>query len=258
MSLALLAACQAEPTQPVAAPRPTPSATPSATPTPSAKPTPIPVRATPRPTPRHSPRPSPRPTLRRTTASPPLCPRIPDVGAAGQVVLVVGSGGSATVRACRRQGARWVSVLGVMRGHVGYAGVAPPGAKREGDGRTPSGVFGLGYGFGVDADPGVSLGWRRVGPSDVWVDDPASSLYNTWQQEPANGRWRSAETLYTRRSYALAQVIAYNTARTPGRGSAIFLHVDHASPTTGCVSVPRAQLAVLLRWQRPGAVIVIR
>jgi L,D-peptidoglycan transpeptidase YkuD (ErfK/YbiS/YcfS/YnhG family) len=190
--------------------------------------------------------------------TPPLCPRVPDVGSATQVVLVVGYGGSATVRACRRDGTRWVSVLGTMHGHVGYAGVAPPGAKREGDGRTPGGVFGLSYGFGLDPDPGVRFGWRRVGPADVWVDDPSSALYNTWQREPADGRWRSAEQLDDRRSYALAQVVAYNTARVPGRGSAIFLHVDHASPTTGCVSVPRSQLVALFRWERPGTVIAIR
>jgi L,D-peptidoglycan transpeptidase YkuD (ErfK/YbiS/YcfS/YnhG family) len=173
-------------------------------------------------------------------------------------VLVVGSGGSAVVKACERQGSRWVSVLGTMYGHVGYAGVAPPGAKREGDGRTPSGVYPLGFGFGVDPNPGLARTWRRVGPEDVWVDDPGSQLYNTWQELPANGRWDSAESLYTRRSYALAQVVEYNTARVPGRGSGIFLHVDHASPTTGCVSVPRSQLVRVFRWERAGVVIAIR
>ena len=34
-------------------------------------------------------------------------------------------------------------------------GMAPPGAKREGDGRTPSGTFGFGFFFGVDPDPGA-------------------------------------------------------------------------------------------------------
>lgn len=171
---------------------------------------------------------------------------------------MVGSGGSAVVKACERHGSRWVSVLGTMYGHVGSAGVAPPGAKREGDLRTPSGVYPLGFGFGVDPNPGLARTWRRVGPEDVWVDDPGSRLYNTWQELPANGRWDSAETLYTRRSYALAQLVEYNTARVPGRGSGIFLHVDHASPTTGCVSVPRSQLVRVFRWERAGAVIAIR
>jgi L,D-peptidoglycan transpeptidase YkuD (ErfK/YbiS/YcfS/YnhG family) len=183
---------------------------------------------------------------------------VPAVGSATQVVLVVGSGSSATVRACRRQGSQWVSVMGTMYGHVGLHGVAPAGAKREGDERTPSGVFRLGVGFGVRADPGTWFSWHRTTTADVWVDDSSSSLYNTMQRKPANGRWDSAEDLYVPGPYDYVQVIDYNTARVPGRGSGIFLHVDHQSGTHGCVSVPRAQLLALLRWERPGAVIVIR
>jgi L,D-peptidoglycan transpeptidase YkuD (ErfK/YbiS/YcfS/YnhG family) len=186
------------------------------------------------------------------------CSGVPDVGSAAQVVLVSASGSGATVRACQRQGNTWQQALGPMYGHVGTQGVAPPGGKREGDGRTPSGVYPLGRGFGIQPDPGVAFSWRRVGPEDVWVDDSSSALYNTWQQKPANGRWRSAESLNQPRAYDYAQVIDYNTARVPGAGSAIFLHVDHQSPTAGCVSLPRAQLLALFRWERPGAVIVIR
>jgi L,D-peptidoglycan transpeptidase YkuD (ErfK/YbiS/YcfS/YnhG family) len=100
--------------------------------------------------------------------------------------------------------------------------------------------------------------WTRVDRRDVWVDDPASSLYNTWQRTPADGRWDSAESLYQPVDYAYAQVIDYNTARVPGRGSAIFLHVDDGNPTLGCVTLPRSQLVQVFRWERPGAVIVIR
>lgn len=188
----------------------------------------------------------------------PTCPQVPDVGSAVQVVLVSSSGSSATVRACQRQGSAWLLALGPMYGHVGSSGVAPAGAKREGDLRTPSGTYPLGRGFGVLSDPGVAFSWRRVGSNDVWVDDPGSSLYNTWQQKPANGRWQSAESLDEPGAYDYAQVIDYNTARVPGRGSAIFLHVDHGSPTVGCVSLPRTQLLSVFRWERPGAVIVIR
>lgn len=174
-----------------------------------------------------------------------------------QVVLVVGSRSTASVRACEKRGAQWVSVLGTMYGHVGRNGVAPAGAKREGDGRTPSGTYTLGRGFGQRGNPGVRFSWRVVDSRDVWVDDSRSPLYNTWQRKPANGRWRSAEDLDVS-SYAYAQVIDYNTARTPGRGSAIFLHLDHGSATSGCVSLPTSSLLKVLRWERSGARIVIR
>jgi L,D-peptidoglycan transpeptidase YkuD (ErfK/YbiS/YcfS/YnhG family) len=52
-------------------------------------------------------------------------------------------------------------------------------------------------------------------------------------------------------AYDYAAVIAYNTARTPYLGSAIFLHVGTGGSTAGCVSLPRAELIRVLRWLRP-------
>lgn len=253
----LAAGCTGTPT-PVArvSPSPLPVTTaPAAAPT-----TPAPTRsARPRPTPSPTPTRRLTPAPSPTRAAPATCPRVPDVGSTTQVLLVVGSGSSATFRACERRQGTWVSVLGRMRGHVGHRGVAPAGAKREGDLRTPSGTFALGRGFGVRADPGGTwFSWRRATRDDVWVDDPGSDLYNTWQQLPANGRWDSAESLYQPLDYAYAQVVDYNTARVPGRGSAIFLHVDDGDPTLGCITLPRTDLLRVFRWERAGAVIVIR
>jgi len=52
-------------------------------------------------------------------------------------------------------------------------------------------------------------------------------------------------------AYGYAAAIAYNTARTPGLGSAIFLHVSSGTATAGCVSLPRSELVKVLRWLRP-------
>jgi L,D-peptidoglycan transpeptidase YkuD (ErfK/YbiS/YcfS/YnhG family) len=180
---------------------------------------------------------------------------VPSGVRASQVVVVQSSGSSATVRACRRSGSHYVLALGPYPGHVGLRGVSA--AKREGDLRTPAGVFPLRGGFGRYGNPGLALGWFRVDSSDVWVDDPSSSLYNTHQRTPAHGRWDSAEPLDNAPVYNYAQVIGYNESRTPGRGSAIFLHVDHGGGTAGCVSVPTSNLLSILRWERAGAVIAI-
>lgn len=258
LGLVLLAGCSTEPPVQVAvSPSPTTStATPDPAPTPTETATPSPtatVTATPVPS-RPSARPTPAetavPAVRRT------CPGLSGLSGT-QVLLVQGVGSAATIRACEKQGDVWVSVMGTMTGNVGRRGVAPPGEKREGDLRTPSGTFTLGRGFGQRANPGISFGWRVTDSKDVWVDDPESSLYNTWQRLPADGRWDSAEPLDVP-SYAYAQVIDYNTARTPGRGSAIFLHVGSGRGTLGCVSMPVSSLLKVFRWERPGARIVIR
>ena len=52
-------------------------------------------------------------------------------------------------------------------------------------------------------------------------------------------------------AYDYAAVIAYNTARVPGLGSAIFLHVGTGSATAGCVSLPERELLTVLRWLNP-------
>lgn len=158
---------------------------------------------------------------------------------------------------CEKRSGQWVLLRGPMRGHVGRNGVAPAGAKREGDGRTPSGTYLLGRGFGGSGNPGVRFRWTVVDSRDVWVDDVRSSPYNSWQRDPARGRWTSAERLL-QRYYALAQVVDYNTMRVPGKGSAIFLHLDHGSATAGCITLQRSDLLAVLRWERPGAHILIR
>jgi L,D-peptidoglycan transpeptidase YkuD (ErfK/YbiS/YcfS/YnhG family) len=161
------------------------------------------------------------------------------------------------VRACRRTSSGYTTDLGPYYGHVGRGGVSAN--KREGDLKTPSGVFPLRGGFGAYANPGLRIGsWLRVDAQDVWVDDASSTLYNTHQRTPANGRWGSAEKLLNQPAYNYAQVIGYNEGRTPGRGSAIFLHVDKGGGTAGCVSLPTQPLLAVLRWERAGAVIAIR
>jgi L,D-peptidoglycan transpeptidase YkuD (ErfK/YbiS/YcfS/YnhG family) len=174
-------------------------------------------------------------------------------------VVVVGSaGGRATVRACSRTAnGSYRTDLGPYSGYVGRSGVTSAGSKREGDGATPAGVYPLRGGFGLKGNPGIPQGWFRVDSRDVWVDDPQSSLYNTHQRKPADGRWASAESLANAPAYDYAQVIGYNESRRPGRGSAIFLHVSTGRPTAGCVSLPRSALLEVMRWERSGAVIAI-
>jgi L,D-peptidoglycan transpeptidase YkuD (ErfK/YbiS/YcfS/YnhG family) len=142
-------------------------------------------------------------------------------------------------------------VLGPWSARIGYAGFAPPGQKREGDGRTPSGSFGFQFMFGIRPDPRVHYSYRRVHTYDSWVDDPASPLYNEWvdvrTQDPGN----APEAMFQAPAYDYGAVIAYNTARTPGLGSAIFLHGDVGGPTAGCVSLPQRELLHVLRWLDP-------
>ena len=59
-------------------------------------------------------------------------------------------------------------------------------------------------------------------------------------------------------AYDFGADIGYNTARTPGLGSAIFLHLNIGIATAGCVTLPQGQLLPLLHWLNPARSPVIR
>lgn len=157
-----------------------------------------------------------------------------------------------TVTGWARSGGSWVQTLGPWPAHLGYHGTAPVGQKREGDGRTPAGTYGFSAMFGVQANPGVAYPYRVAGPQDFWDDDPTSARYNEWVTGTAQAG-RSPEPMDNPAPYAYGAVIAYNTARTPGAGSAIFLHVSTGGSTAGCVALPESDLLRALRWLRPSA-----
>lgn len=83
----------------------------------------------------------------------------------------------------------------------------------------------------------------------MWVDASNSKLYNTLQQKPVNGRWKSAENMNIP-AYDYGFVIDYNTERTPGKGSAIFFHVSNTW-TAGCTDISKQKVIDILKWLDP-------
>ena len=175
--------------------------------------------------------------------------------ASDQLVMVTAASYGATqaeLTAYQRIDGHWRRVFGPWIAWIGRNGMAPPGGKREGDGRTPSGTFGFQFFFGVDRNPGVHFPYRRVYAYDVWDDDPASPLYNEWVDERYGNPGADPEPMDVS-AYDYGAVIAYNTARKPGLGSAIFLHINIGTPTAGCVTLPVGELLEILRWLNPAA-----
>jgi L,D-peptidoglycan transpeptidase YkuD (ErfK/YbiS/YcfS/YnhG family) len=179
----------------------------------------------------------------------------PRVQAVRQLITVVAATHSttyATLTTYRISGGHRIRVFGPWTARVGYNGVAAPGKKREGDGRTPSGTYGFSFFFGVLPDAGFSFPFRHAYRYDYWDDDPASALYNEWVDARAHDPGARPEPMHQVPAYDYSAVITYNAARTPGLGSAIFLHAGTGTATAGCVSLPVARLLAILRWLRPG------
>lgn len=158
------------------------------------------------------------------------------------------------VRAVQKQGDRWVTAFGPFPAAIGRNGFAPPGEKREGDGRTPSGTYRPAYAFGYDESVPTKMPYRQALEDDVWIDDQDAPDYNRWVRRGETGaasfeRMRRDDDLYR---YGV--VIDYNTDPVVrGRGSAIFLHVWRGarSTTAGCVAVSEADILRILEWLDP-------
>jgi L,D-peptidoglycan transpeptidase YkuD (ErfK/YbiS/YcfS/YnhG family) len=144
------------------------------------------------------------------------------------------------------EGRPWIRILPLTAGVIGPKGFAPPGEKREGDGRTPTGVYRIATAFGYQKDPSIDLDFRVTTADDFWVDDPDSPQYNRWVHGKPDAK--SFETLRID-AYKYAAIIEYNTDPVvPGHGSAIFLHIwgGPDKPTAGCVALDESNVRELL------------
>ncbi len=149
----------------------------------------------------------------------------------------------------------WKHVLGPVPAMIGRNGFAPPGEKREGDGRTPAGTYYLGFAFGYLPKVDSAMPYRRMTKNDIWVDDPASPDYNRPKKRGETQAKSFEDMVLPDDRYKYGIVIRYNMDPVvPGHGSAIFLHVwkDPKTPTSGCVAVSEENMLKLLKWLDPG------
>ena len=183
---------------------------------------------------------------------------LPASGPAGQLVTVDAASTRSTtaiVRVYRRDARCWRLTAGPWPAHVGRNGLSVH--HREGDGTTPLGTFPIGsVVYGVAPDPGTRLSYHPLVCGDWWDEDPRSPTYNHFRHvacgtsPPFGG---ASEALWREKgAYAYFAVVEYNASPAlPGRGSAIFIHVDLGRPTNGCVSLPEHDLVELLGLLRP-------
>ena len=131
--------------------------------------------------------------------------------------------------------------------------------KREGDGRSPAGVFSIGPAFGATDQIDTGLAYRCMGRHDWCIDLPDSPHYNQIVDDREVGLAAVAGStepmrrdlhLDGDRSYALGFVVGHNCDCLSGVGSCIFAHLweDEHTPTAGCTAMAEADLRALLAW----------
>jgi L,D-peptidoglycan transpeptidase YkuD (ErfK/YbiS/YcfS/YnhG family) len=178
------------------------------------------------------------------------------VGTTTKVLVVTTSRWKAitgTATAWQKSGGRWYAVRSRIPVYVGRGGFST--SRHEGDGTSPAGTFLMRFAFGARANPGVHLGWRAIVPNSCWSGERAD--YNRWVHRSCTPR---DEDLWASRAvaYRYAAAIGYNDFPAAwGKGSAMFLHEQIGKATSGCVSMPEADLIAVLRWMTPGTKIVM-
>ncbi len=127
--------------------------------------------------------------------------------------------------------------------------------KREGDGKSPAGIFNLTSAFGSHAKPDyVKLPFTELRSSTECVDDTKSANYNQIvdRYKIGNFDWDSSEKmLAVGAQYDLGVFVAHNLIPVKnGNGSCIFLHIwkDEKSGTAGCTAMNRENIETLLSW----------
>ena len=167
----------------------------------------------------------------------------------------------------------WVEVgtpipIVVGRNGLGWGrGLNPPPAmpgpiKKEGDRKSPAGIFRLSSTFGL-AVPGqmkqVKMPYKQLTPGVECVDDAKSEHYNSIVDRERTDQpdWNSSEKMReVGEQYRLGVVVDHNAdLPEPGGGSCVFIHIWKTSQTgtTGCTAMAPENIEALLPWLDPAA-----
>jgi L,D-peptidoglycan transpeptidase YkuD (ErfK/YbiS/YcfS/YnhG family) len=213
-------------------------------------------------------------------AAPPYDPtRLTHIGDARQLVVVTGVSKTSTYATLRtyQLGAdgKWTAKFAAMPARNGYKGWVAGSRRVQNTGTTPQGTYWITGAFGLKVNPGTKLTYRHADANDYWVGDNRDpKTYNLFQPLASPKRtWRISEaeklSAYPTQ-YEAAAVIGFNQPAASTvtydaahgeyvtshpvsvvKGSAIFLHVNGAGSTAGCVSISRANLLSVLKWLDP-------
>lgn len=133
------------------------------------------------------------------------------------------------------------------------------GKKREGDMRSPDGVYTVKVSFSTGRSAPGLMPWKRRRPTSV-VSAQQGGLYNTWIEQ-------LGRTDGDRPSMRYGFVVDFNNVRlrrylgpkpVAGKGSGIFYHTGRPgrlwAPTEGCTQIGNVDnMRWLVAWLRPSA-----
>lgn len=144
------------------------------------------------------------------------------------------------------------------RGLHGDAPAEGP-VKKEGDGKSPAGIFSFSRAFGYAAKSemaGIRLPYVQATGSLECVDDVKSRYYNRVldRRRVKSPDWQSSEQMRRRdEQYRLGVIVDHNADGKAGCGSCIFLHIwsGQGKGTAGCTGMEPASMRQVAFWLDP-------
>lgn len=166
----------------------------------------------------------------------------------------------------KQQGTPWKGRLG-RNGLAWGLGLHPNNLaglkKKEGDGRSPAGLFKIGsgssfaFGYAPSIQKKIKLPYKQITTKDLWVEDSKSTNYNQHillGHTPKSTWEKDAQMRQGDYAHALKLFIAHNEGTAKKRaianaGSAIFFHIwrsNGAKATAGCTTMDPTKLKELI------------
>lgn len=135
---------------------------------------------------------------------------------------------------------------------------AKPGLqKKEGDQRSPAGIFRFGAAFGYAAEGTLDLKipYIPITEAQICVEDGDSKYYNqVVDASQVEMDWEQREPMLRKDGqYKWGIFVKQNLPPEPGAGSCIFFHLwrKQGSGTLGCTAMEEQNLIALMEWLDP-------
>ncbi len=180
---------------------------------------------------------------------------------ADQVFVVAGVGETTAYVSMHEKDAngKWKEIL-TTPGYIGKYGL---GKTKEGDAKTPVGIYHFNYAFGIADDPGCALPYQKVTDDDYWSGDQREGHhYNEMvsiKDIPDLNTEDSEHIVDYTYQYQHCLNVSWNEDGEAGKGSAIFLHClgPYKPYTGGCIAIPQDKMVTAMQNVKKDCVVII-
>ncbi len=126
--------------------------------------------------------------------------------------------------------------------------------KKEGDGKSPAGIFEIPFAFGQNKIR-TKIPFKVMNEHHICVDDSRSKHYNRIvDSRRVEKDYGSFEKMRLRSGlYRYGLFVSHNSPRIPKEGSCIFMHIRRSDGkgTAGCTAMTRKELIKIIKWLDP-------